>query len=819
LPHPGRRTPGEEQGGSLNRSRFIVFLAVVWEAAAIPAAWSQQTGQGDAPAAADARLLRLKEQAERNPANRRLLYDYMNALGEAGRDAEMLALLPRLDLASAPVNVLARAGRAASNLKRFDLAVEVYRAALPRAPARTDVVAGLAYSLIDSGKPEEAIALLEERRQSTWQQIPLLEAYAEALRARRDDAQALLVHERILALDPKNREAQRNRVFTLARLGAPHRALELTAQTPGLLSEDELFTLQGDRAAITTRWGAAADATAPDRFASTDAALAENERLLQQLHASGKAGSAAERRLLFDRIEALRNRVRMAEAVAVYERLVAEGAKVPPHAQLAAADAYLYLEQPEKARDLYLQALPEVDDSFAARIQLFYAYDDAGQHREALAHIDRVVATTPQRTGAGSPLTVADNPDYASALATAGAARGYQDRLAEAQQRLESFRALAPFNMEAREKLAVVYGARGWPRKAEQAHLWILAAEPDNREARVGHADNLRDLQEWRAAEREAEALADQFPEDRQVQRVARRWRIHERPELRVDAGAGTSSSGAGPVGTRERALETWLLSAPIRYDWRAFAHQYDSSADFPQGKAHRRRIGAGMEYRVRDLRLTGEINESYDDTSDIGLSLTGQWWASDQWIFDAAVHTSTNDIPLQARLSDVEGESLGAGVTYRVSESRRFGAAFQTIDFSDGNRRNILTASAFQRFVTGPVYKLDGVAALYTSSNSLDNAPYFNPEDDFGLDATLIGEQRLWRRYDRSFAHRLHLTLGRYRQSGFGADRTAAIRYEHAWALDERLFLLYGAQRTSHPYDGERVYADYYDLSLEWRF
>ena len=785
----------------------------------MPVAWSQQTGQGGAPAAAEARLLRLKEQVERNPANPRLLQDYVNALSEAGRDAEMLALLPKLDLATTPVNVLARLGRAASDQKRFDLAVEVYRAALPRATARIDVLAGLSYALVDSGRPDAAVTLLDERRQLTWQQVPLLEAYAEALRARRDDAQALLVHERILALDPKNRAAQRNRIFTLARLGAAHRALELAGKTPGLLSEEELVNLQADRAAISTRWGAAADADAPDRFANTDAALAYNDELLEKLRTGGKAGSAAERRLLFDRIEALRNRTRMREAVQLYEKLLAEGAEVPPHAQIAAGDAYLYLQQPEKARDLYLQALPKVEDSFATQIQLFYAYSDAGQYDRALAQIDRVVAGTPRRTGAESALTVADNPDYASALATAGAARGYQDRLAEAQRRLEAFRALAPYNMEAREKLAVVYGARGWLREAEQEHLWILAAEPKHREARIGHADNLRDLHEWRAAERETRALEALYPEDRQVQRLARRWRIHNRPELRLDVGAGTSSGGTGPVGTRERTIEAWLFSAPIRYDWRAFAHQLDASADFPQGTAHRRRLGAGAEYRARDLRLTGEISQSYDDESDFGVSLTGEWWASDRWVFDAAVHTATNDIPLQARLAGVQGESLRAGVTYRLSESRRFGAAFETIDFSDGNRRNILTGSAFQRLLTGPVYKLDGAAALHTSTNSLANASYFNPDDDFGVDLTLTGEQRLWRRYDRELVHRLHLSLGQYRQSGFGTGKTAAIRYEHAWALDERLDLLYGAQRSLHPYDGARVYASHYNLSLDWRF
>ena len=384
----------------MNRSRFTIpLIAILWAGSAI-VVWSQPAGN-DGAGVDSARLRALEATVRRDPGNARALHDYVEALGAAGRDAEIVALLPRIDRGSAPVDILARAGRAASNLKRFDLAVEYYHAALARAPARADLIAGLAYSLTDAGRPAEAVALLEGQRRLAWRQIPLLEAWSEALRAQGDDAQGLLMQERILTLDPNNREAQRNRVFTLARLGAPHRALEIAAQSPGLLSGEELLRLRSDRAAIATRWGAAVDANAPDRFAGTDSALADNQALLDALRADGKAGSAAERRLLFDRIEALRNRVRMREAAELYESLVSDGADVPPHAQIAAADAYLYLEQPEKARDLYLQALPKVEDSFAAQVNLFYAYADAGQYGEALAQIDRVVADTPQRIGAG----------------------------------------------------------------------------------------------------------------------------------------------------------------------------------------------------------------------------------------------------------------------------------------------------------------------------------------------------------------------------------------------------------------------------------
>lgn len=763
------------------------------------------------------RLQRLKEQAQRNPGSKAFLYDYMQALEEAGRDAQLLALRPRVDEASAPGAVLMRLGRAASNLKKFAVAADLFRAALRKAPERADALAALAYALNDQGKAAEAVDLLESHSDLLRHQVALLEAYAEAWRSQHEHTQALNAYERILALDPGNRAASRNRILTLARLGAPHRALELAQGSPGLLTDAELMALRSDRAAVTTRWGAAANPDAPARFVSTDAALAQNELLMRE--ATGREGEETLRRLQFDRIVALRNRFYMRQAVDLYESLVREQVAVAPYAQAAAADAYLYLRQPERARDLYLQAQATGENDFAAQVGLFYAYIDAEQHQAAIEQIDRVVEATPKQMNAYSPLTAADNPDYASAVATAAAARSYADRPEEAQRRLEAFCDLAPWNMEAREKLAAVYAARGWPRRAKQEYVWILAAEPRDRTARIGYAEMLREMHDWQPAQREAAALDSEYPEDPQVQRVARKWTVHEMRELQVEAGTGESSGGAGPLGTREHQIETHLFSAPIDRDWRAFIHQFEAQASFADGNGLRRRIGLGAEYRVRDWRGSAEISQSYDEQSDVGLSVAGGWWANDQLNVEIGADSSSNAIPLQARITGVRGWSLRTAATYRVSESRSFRIGAQYLDFDDGNRRETVGGAATQRLISGPAYKLDGTLGLYSSRNSLAGAPYFNPERDFGADMTLIAEQRLWRRYERSLAHRLSLSLGLYDQKNFGSGPTRGVRYEHEWNLDERLSLVYGAQRTLHPYDGAREYANYYNLTLNWNF
>ena len=768
-----------------------------------------QTPQNDA----SARLQRLKEQADGDPANKNFLYDYIEALETAGRDDDILALRPRVDEASAPATVLARLARAASNRKQYPVAVDLFEEALKKSPGRVDILSGLAYALVDNKRPADAQKLLERSPKQLNEQPSLLDPYAESLRAQHEDAQALRAYQRLLVLEPGNKAARRNEIFTVSRLGAPHRALELAKAHPGLMTDEEMLSLQGDSAIVSARWGVAGDRNAPDRFKKIDAALAQNEQLVQ------KAQGGERQRLRCDRVVLLRDRYLMKDAVTLYRNVSSEYAETPAYTKVAAADAYLYLREPEKARDLYKAAIAQGDDSAGTALGLFYAYNDGEQHKEAMQQIDSIVAKTPKKIRAYSPLTIADNPDYASVTTVSGAARGYQDYNADSQLRLEDFRDDAPWNMEGREKLGALYMARGWPRKAEQEYDWVLAAEPRNRTARIGHADTMRELRDWRPAEKETLALEEEFPEDRQVQRVGRLWDIHEMRELRVEAGTGTSSGTAGPLGSHEHQIESWLYSAPYKYDWRAFLHQYEAAASFPAGRGAWHRLGGGAEYRARDWRASAEINTGYNGDTDVGVTLAGDWWMNDNWNFEAEAESSTNDIPLQGRQAGVHGKALKVGATYRVSESRRFSASFQTIDFSDGNERDVLMGQAFQRLVTGPVFKLDGVLGLYTSHNSLDNATYFNPKSDFGADVTLIGEQRLWRRYDSSFVHRLYLSAGIYQQEDFGSGPTRGIRYEHEWNFNDRLSLLYGAQRTLHPYDGQGEYANYYNVIVDYKF
>ena len=140
-------------------------------------------------------------------------------------------------------------------------------------------------------------------------------------------------------------------------------------------------------------------------------------------------------------------------------------------------------------------------------------------------------------------------------------------------------------------------------------------------------------------------------------------------------------------------------------------------------------------------------------------------------------------------------------------------------MDFSDGNFRRSLAGSLEQRLVTLPKYKLTGVVDLYTSANSRNDTIYFNPDRDFSAAVTLVNLQRLYRRYDQSFSHRLALTIGNYWQKGYNDDYIAGFSYEHIWAAAERFELVYGFSRFRRVYDGDPEYQNYYYTRINWRF
>jgi biofilm PGA synthesis protein PgaA len=121
------------------------------------------------------------------------------------------------------------------------------------------------------------------------------------------------------------------------------------------------------------------------------------------------------------------------------------------------------------------------------------------------------------------------------------------------------------------------------------------------------------------------------------------------------------------------------------------------------------------------------------------------------------------------------------------------------------------------QRWVSEPVYKLDTRLGVFASHNTHTDAAYFNPRRDLSLDLNVINGWTLWRRYERSFTHRVEMGVGHYWQQGFGAKLSTGLRYEHEWNLDSFRTLSYGIAYNRQPFDGALDNRTSLFLNLTW--
>lgn len=630
-----------------------------------------------------------------------------------------------------------------------------------------------------------------------------------SLAEQEDWAAALGAWQRQLALDPDDPVARRGVFEAASRLGLPGQAISAGA----LLSEAERATLEGDRIALLIRHGRidAQTLVGAERYRTLDRALAATDSLAAAWSA-GKRPGTEEVRQLVDRMAALTYRDRPADAIRLYESLVAGSVEVPAWALKDVAGAYLAMRQPEVAASLYRQVISANPDDFDANFGLYYALLESEQTDAATAHIDAFARRLPvRRHRDGQP-----NGERWSALIATDQARLYADRLAEADRRIDARVGDTPNNSEARTAEASLHLMRGWTRRGEADLRRNIGRDPENAALQADLSEALLTLQRWDEAKAALASAAALSPESPAVARARESFRLHDRHELYIEAGYGKGD--ANPFGSRDWRIDTWLYSKPIAERWRVFAHNATASAEFEEGYTRWTRSGVGVEWRAGDWRATGEVNGGEGEKP--GLLATLRWRPDDYWQVYANADTLTNDIPLQAIRAGVTAKRAGVGVEWRADESRRLSLGSAYADFSDGNARSSINAAWFERWLSGPRWIFETTLGVDASHNSLGYAAaYFNPPNDRSVWLTGAMEQLVWRQYDRAFRHRLALTAGSYWQEDFGSGGVQAIEYTHRWELDRDLSLRYGIGRSLRPYDGEREARNFLSAVLLWRF
>ena len=605
-------------------------------------------------------------------------------------------------------------------------------------------------------------------------------------------------------------EARKNAWRASMRLGLFEQAALLEAQLDG----NELAAMEGDRIALGIRYGRIDARTlhGPNRFKRLDAAIAATDKLLIDFQ-SGFKVNAEEQRRLIDRISALIARNRLDDAIALNRALVNSKIEIPGWAQSEVAGAYLSKRQPKIAEKLYRQVLTIYPEDFDANLGLFYALVESEQLELAEENIDKFAASLPTRRHVdGKP-----NGEHWSAGISSDQARLYSNKIPEAQQRIVSRLAETPFNSEARNSETSLHLAHGWKRRGESDLRRNIGSDPNNAGLHADMAEVLLSLQRWQDAEAELNIAKEIDSENARVSEANQTFALHNQWELNVDSGYGRGVSNS-QYGSSDWHVDTLLYSPPINNYWRAFAHNYTGTADFNVSNTNWIRTGVGAEWRSGDWMVSGEVSSG--EGENVGVLTSARWQLDDHWKLFAKAESITNDIPLQAVRAGVTASRYSLGVDWEAHEARKIAVEANYVDFTDGNERQSIIASWFERWISGPRWTIETSIGADASHNSLGyQAAYFNPPNNHSGWLSGSAEHLTWRNYDYAFRQRLTLTTGSFWQSDYGYGSTASVKYQHNWDIGRAKSLHYSIGRSTHPYDGVREQRNFATMSLLWRF
>jgi biofilm PGA synthesis protein PgaA len=744
----------------------------------------------------------LRELRQRYPGDVPLAADLAVILHWAGRNAEALDVFQSIGPDTAPDYALLAGARAARAVGRLDVADAYLERGRARFPADPHWNTTRVLVLVDLQRMDEARRLAETLYEDDPDTIEVILAKAYFHQQAAEWPEAFRLYSDVLRRAPDHRDARRGRVMALAAMGAPFQAEELAGPAPDVLDPGERARVAGTRAAMLLRSNKVPSDDPYRGYAVTDRAIVELERQVAELR-ERRGFEASLLRARLDLLVAYRDRQRMADAVALYEALRSEGVAPPAYVRNAAAAAYLYLERPEPAHDLYRSVVAEDPKDFDARLGLFYALVELDRYDEAYALIDTLDREEPRFRAFADTRATHDNPSKLDTAMVVAMARYYGDQLGEAWQRISALADAAPANAWIRASQAEVARARGWSHRALALLQPWLTLDDEDAELVRQHASGLFAVRRYREAEPVVDRLRLRYADDKSVQALGRDWDTYRLWELQVrvepSKGSEPTADGFG-VDVTSR-----LFSPPIAYNWRIAAGYRYSNADVPEGRVTWHRPAAGVEYRGPYLQAYGEVNYNETTKDEVGGRLEARWSPDDHWSAYAAGELFASTTPLRALKNGITADAVEAGAGYRFHESRESEVAWRFTDFSDGNTRHEVFARLAQRVIDVPRFDVIATLDLYYSANAETNVPYFSPESVFTPSVVLAAEHVTWRRYRRSFVQALQLTLGGTVQEGFGGDVIGAVRYEHRWRWDPRYELSYGVRAGSRVYDGDR--------------
>ncbi len=665
-----------------------------------------------------------------------------------------------------------------------------YQEILSKRPDYVRANIGLAYCLAAEEQGEKAVKILDKLLLAEPDNLDILFARAFVFEKLKMFWSAISEYDRILEIAPGNIIARRLKLQNLSDLGASSLALEKAyIEFPDDI--DFHKSIRGDMAVDRINWKETVEAM------SILLPLLEDRE---------------DTRARFDHLIALAENDDMEAVVEAYEELVKEEISLPPWVLENVAKAYLYLEKPHKALELYNKALEMNPASYDGRMGKFYTLQEIRDWDGAEKILNDLDREQPDVLGQGK----LKRPNWLKLEVSLSRAwhLAYEERFGESKDLFWNYRERAPANMGVRTGLAHAYFWRGWPRKALREFRIINNLKRDNLKAKIGMIAVLNELVIKEEAREGADKLLTKYPKNKHVQQLVRQFEVDEMRELITDFVYTKDEDGFEDI----RAEITLSQPLTLYTNFYGFLLRQQSSKD--DNTRFYRRIGLGIDHIFNSSwRVRQQLSINYDNGDDFGSFTRINYSPDDYWNFSLSYDSFTTDVSLRARVFGIEADKVEAGIAYRESEWRNYYLSLTRLKFSDGNDREQAMLGYEQGLLVKNNWRMRLFLDLYTSRNSRDDAPYFNPDHDLSLSATHMTEYTHWRIYNRAFLQKLFLTLGTYKQSGFQHETIGSVRYEHNYDFSDTQALLWGVTAAKHAYDGEPVQSYSFYLTYRGRF
>jgi biofilm PGA synthesis protein PgaA len=319
--------------------------------------------------------------------------DYIAVASWAGHDKEATTQYEKIARQPMPDYVLEAVGHSYRSLHQSEKALSVYRRGLKQSPHNEVFAAGEIRCLDDLGRYKEGLEHARAYTNKYGSHLDVLLAGGEAANFDEQPVEALDFYERAQDMSPRNREAVRGLIHAEDGMGAAQLALKTATTHRDMMTGEEYRAIVGDVDQSLVRWGPLEPASEGTRYTETDKALAVlDEHIGEWTAKNDPAVYPNIQRARFDRLIALRDRSRMQEVVDSYNALVQDGVEVPSYALEAVGEAYLYLRQPEIARDIFLKVLETQPNDFESRRLLAYAYLECDQNDESALWLSSMLA-------------------------------------------------------------------------------------------------------------------------------------------------------------------------------------------------------------------------------------------------------------------------------------------------------------------------------------------------------------------------------------------------------------------------------------------